>query len=90
LIVFQGNQGSYGDSWSLFLMNYATAEIERLPLGDEEAVMPGWGGDGRIVYYARREAEGHNLYAYDLNTRQSVRLTDTPGRDDSYPVWTDH
>ena len=72
----------------LYLMNIETKKLENITQTPEWELIGRWSADGQRVYFGSNKDGNWELYVYDLQTRETLRLTTSEGFDGDPRVLT--
>lgn len=78
-----------GNNLDVYIMHLNTGEAPiRLP-GNSDApdFSPAWSPDGRRIAFVSWRDGNQDIYVFNLDDQSVINLTNTPGRDEDYPVW---
>lgn len=85
-LVYENYQGGDLDIY-IMRLNSGEAPI-RLP-GNSDApdFSPSWSPDGRRIAFASWRDGNQDIYVFSLDDQSVVNITNTPDRNEDYPVW---
>jgi TolB protein len=84
------NIAFYGESetgnWDIFIMDKDGKNIQNITNDSIEAYSPTWSPNGKWIAYTAGNAEQYDVWIINLMSREKIRLTDRPKRNQN-PVW---
>lgn len=74
----------------LYIMLADGSEVpQRLPASsDAPDFSPAWSPEGRRIAFVSWRDGNQDIYIFDLNTGETINLTNTPNRHEDYPAWS--
>ena len=85
-LVYESYQG---DDLDIYIMRLNSGEAPiRLP-GNSDApdFSPSWSPDGRRIAFASWRDGNQDIYVFSLDDQSVVNITNTPDRNEDFPVW---